>query len=54
MNPAISTFQGATNTGANDVSNAFVAEFDPTAANGPASLIYATYRRSWCDRNDNH
>ncbi len=40
MNPAISTFQGASN--ANE-SNAFVAEFDPTAANGPASLIYATY-----------
>ena len=43
MNPAISTFQGTTNTGANAVSNAFVAEFNPTAANGPASLIYATY-----------
>src|SRR5208283_3591580 len=42
-NAAISTFQGTTNTGANAVSNAFVAEFDPTAANGPASLVYATY-----------
>jgi hypothetical protein len=40
MNAAISTFQGANN--ANE-SNAFVAEFNPNAANGPASLIYATY-----------
>ena len=39
-NAAISTFQGSSNT---TVSNAFVAEFDPTAANGPASLVYATY-----------
>ena len=43
MNPAIAMFQGTTNTGANAVSNAFVAEFNPTAANGPASLLYATY-----------
>ena len=40
-NAAISTFQGASN--ANE-SNAFVAEFNPiNAANGPASLVYATY-----------
>ena len=32
-NPAIATFQGTTNTGANAVSNAFVAEFNPNAAN---------------------
>src|SRR5277367_3241630 len=42
-NPAISTFQGATNTGANAVSNAFVAEFNPNADNANDSLVYATY-----------
>ena len=40
MNAAISTFQGANN----DLeSNAFVAEFNPNAATGPESLLYATY-----------
>ena len=41
MNAAISTFQGPATTPT--MSNAFVAEFNPTAANGPASLVYATY-----------
>jgi hypothetical protein len=39
VNPA----QAAYNGGANKTSNAFVAEFNPTAATGPASLLYATY-----------
>jgi len=39
VNPAVSSFQGSDNT---KMSNAFVAEFDPTQS-GAASLIYATY-----------
>jgi len=40
-NPAVNKY----NTGASTrrVSNVFVAEFDPTALTGPASLLYATY-----------
>jgi len=38
VNPAVSAYAG----GANNTSNAFVAEFNPNAA-GPASLLYATY-----------
>jgi hypothetical protein len=37
--PVVNAFQGAINGG----EDAFVAEFDPTAATGPSSLIYATY-----------
>ncbi len=48
-NAAISTFQGSSNT---TVSNAFVAEFDPTAANGPASLFMRPISADRRDRNN--
>lgn len=40
-NPAVASYNAGAST--KQVSNVFVAEFDPTAATGAASLLYATY-----------